>query len=517
MFHYAETGSIKVLWIVGTNPAVSFCDLNRLRTILRQRRVFVMTETAGMADVVWPASIRGEKTGSINVSRVVHLNHKAIEPPCKARSDLDIFLDFARRMDFRDKDGAPLVKWTDAERAFNAWGDCSRGRPCDYSGLSYARLSEGSGVPWPANERHPNGLVRYYADLVFDTDPDFCESYGHDLLTGAAVTSEAYRAKQPNGRAFLRAAEYVPPTEEPDEAHPFFLTTGRVIYHFHTRTKTRQSRALREAAPDAFIQVNAEDARRLGIAEGEMLRVTSRRGVAEAPARIGDMEPSTLFMPLHYGSWDDPGRPRAANELTLYEWDPVSKQPHFNYAAVRQEKVDGARLAQPDESKDSTAGPMGEGARQSRTHLADCVSLLLASEERVVRGWKTRRRTHPTAPDIGMQCALFMGWSRENASSLRHYGERRSPEAHVPDVIGRAQTGLGLLHDLQSLWLMVNDSAAWVAALHQAACALRDQAFERDLARIEIRNERQRAWLLDRIKQAAPQTLTMPSSGGEVP
>jgi anaerobic selenocysteine-containing dehydrogenase len=122
IFRYVETGSIRVLWIIGTNPAVSVPSLSRLRAILRKRGVFVivqdafMTETAEMADLVLPAAIWGEKTGcSTNVSRVVHLNPKAIEPPGEAKSDLDIFLDFARRMDFRDKDDAPLIKWADSE------------------------------------------------------------------------------------------------------------------------------------------------------------------------------------------------------------------------------------------------------------------------------------------------------------------------------------------------------------------------------------------------------------------
>jgi anaerobic selenocysteine-containing dehydrogenase len=525
IFHYVEAGSIKVLWIVGTNPAVSVSDLNRLRAILRRQGVFVivqdafMTETAEMADVVLPAAIWGEKTGcSTNVSRVVHLNCKAVEPPGKARSDLDIFLDFARRMAFRDKDGAPLIKWTDAEGAFDAWRECSRGRPCDYSGLSYAKLGQGSGIPWPANEQHPHGSVRYYTDLTFDTDPDNCESYGHDLLTGAPITAEEYRAKQPDGRAFLRAVEYVPPTEEPDADYPFFLTTGRVVYHFHTRTKTGRSKALRDAAPDAFIQVSVGDARRLGIAEGEMLRVTSRRGVAEAPARIGDIEPGTLFMPFHYGYWDNPGRPRAANELTLYEWDPVSKQPHFKYAAVKLEKAEGSPLPQPDETKHDDALAEREDTHDGRVHLADYIGLLLASEERLAHGWEALRGSHPTTPDIGMQGALFIGWSRENAAALRPhvkiYGARQGSE---PEALGgtppprRAQNPLGLLRDLTDLWLMVNESAALVAALLQGARARLDRDLERDLSAIEGRNERQRAWLLGRIRQAAPQTLAVPS------
>jgi len=525
IFDYVRDGSIRVLWIIGTNPAVSIPDLGRLRADLRKEGVFVivqdgfMTETAEFADVVLPAAIWGEKTGcSTNVDRVVHLNNKAIEPPGEARSDLDIFLDFAKRMDFRDKDGAPLIKWTDAEGAFNAWRECSRGRPCDYSGLTYAKLTGGSGIPWPCNDKHPEGLEHYYADLHFATDPDYCESYGHDLLTGAAITEEDYRAKEPNGRAFLRAAEYVPPTEEPDADYPFFLSTGRVVYHFHTRTKTGRAKELREAAPDAFIQVNEDDARRLGIEEGEMLRVTSRRGAAEAPARIGGIEPGTLFMPFHYGYWDEPGRARAANELTLYEWDPVSKQPHFKYAAVKLEKVKGKSLPQPDETKQADAAEEREDVPASRPYLADYIGLLLASEDRLILGWEKLSKAHPGTPDIGQQSTLFMTWSSENAAAIRpyvmKYGERQEGEPEALDhalPIGRPETGFGLMRDLLDLWLMVNESFVSTAVLIQGTRALGDRELEKSLAAVQARNERQRSWLLTRIRQAAPQTLAVPS------
>ena len=350
------------------------------------------------------------------------------------------------------------------------------------------------------------------------TDPDYCENYGHDLLIGAEIKEDAYRAKEPQGRAFLRAAEYVPPTEEPDAEYPFFLTTGRVVYHFHTRTKTGRSKALRDAAPDAFVQVNEDDAHRLGIADGEILRVTSRRGVAEAPARIGDIEPGTLFMPFHYGYWDDPGRPRAANELTLFEWDPVSKQPHFKYAAVKLEKAEGPPLPQPDETVREDAMAEGEGKPEGRPHLADYIGLLLASEERLIRGWDKLRDSHPTTPDIGPQSTLFAAWSRENAAAVRpyvdKYGERREGEPEALDqalLIRRPQTAFGLLRDLQDLWLMVNESTISAAVLSQGARALGDRALERDLHGVEDRNERPPAWLLTRIRQAAPQTLTVPS------
>jgi ferredoxin-nitrate reductase len=138
--------------------------------------------------------------------------------------------------------------------------------------------------------------------------------------------------------------------------------------------------------PDAFIQMNEDDARRLGIADGEMVRVTSRRGAAEAPARIGDIGPGTLFIPFHYGYWDDPGRARAANELTLYEWDAVSKQPHFKYAAVKLEKAEGKPLPQPAETRQDHPMTESEGRAAGRPYLADYIGLLVTHEDRLILG-----------------------------------------------------------------------------------------------------------------------------------
>jgi anaerobic selenocysteine-containing dehydrogenase len=117
------------------------------------------------------------------------------------------------------------------------------------------------------------------------------------------------------------------------------LTTGRVVYHFHTRTKTGRSKELHDAAPDAFVQISEQDAAKYGIKEGDMVEVTSRRGKVTEPAKIGNIVPGHVFIPFHYGYWDEPGRSRAANGLTITEWDPVSKQPHFKYAAVSIKKT----------------------------------------------------------------------------------------------------------------------------------------------------------------------------------
>jgi ferredoxin-nitrate reductase len=297
-----------------------------------------------------PAALWGEKTGCFtNADRTVHISHKAVDPPGEARSDMEIFLDFAHRMDFRDKDGEPLIKWKDAEGAFNAWKECSRDRPCDYSGLTYAKLTGDSGIQWPCNEQYPDGKERLYTDGVFNTSADYCETYGHDLVTGAEVTPEEYKANDPKGKAIIKAADYIPPTEEPDQHYPLWLSTGRVVYHFHTRTKTGRSSALNEAARDPFVQISDEDAEHYGIASGDLVEVESRRGKVVAPAKVGDILAGHLFIPFHYGYWDATGHGiangnghhRAANELTITDWDPVSKQPHFKYAAVRIRKVQG--------------------------------------------------------------------------------------------------------------------------------------------------------------------------------
>jgi anaerobic selenocysteine-containing dehydrogenase len=350
IWRYAEQGSISLLWISCTNPAVSLPELPRIREILEKEDLFVvvqdifLTETARYADVVLPAATWGEKLGTFtNADRTVHLSEKAVEPPGEAKSDLDIFLDYARRMDFRDRDGEPLIKWDDPESCFEAWKECSRGRPCDYTGLSYDKLRGGSGVQWPCNDEHPDGTERLYAEGDFNTRTDYCETYGRDLLTGAESTEMEHRALSPDGRAFLKALDYAPPHEEPRDEYPFRYTTGRTVYHFHTRTKTARAPQLQNAAPDAWVEIHPSDAERLDVGEGDVVRVESPRGRLEAKARISGIKEGVVFVPFHYGYFDQPdgadGHLRAANELTITEWDPASKQPLYKVGAVRVTKI----------------------------------------------------------------------------------------------------------------------------------------------------------------------------------
>jgi anaerobic selenocysteine-containing dehydrogenase len=352
IMRYVEDGSIRFLYVTATNPAVSMPELSRMRSILSQDRLFLvvqdifLSETAQLADVVLPAATWGEKAGTFtNVDRTVHLSEKAVDPPGQARPDLDILLDYARRLDLRDKDGDPLVKWATPEEAFEGWKECTRGRPCDYTGLSYDKLRGGSGIQWPCNDDHPDGTERIYADGQFWSDPAYCESYGKDLVTGAPVEPTEYKALNPQAKAVIKAAEYLPPHEMPSPDFPFQLISGRTLYQFHTRTKTGRAPQLQAAAPEVWVEASAADAARAGWGEGDLLRVSTPRGEVTARLRVSGIRDGVLFLPFHYGYWDTPGgdepdgHARAANELTATDWDPASKQPIFKTAAAAAVRV----------------------------------------------------------------------------------------------------------------------------------------------------------------------------------
>jgi ferredoxin-nitrate reductase len=256
IFRYAEQGSIRLLWISAADPVVSLPHAGRVRRVLESEELFLvvqdlyLTETARLADVVLPAAGWGEKTGTVTgADRTVHLCERAVEPPGEARADLDIFFDYARRMDFRDRDGAPLIGWHDAESAFEAWKACSKGRPCDCTGITYDRLRGAGGIQWPCTPSMGYGAERLYAGGRFATDPGVCQSFGHDLATGAEWGAERYCAKEPHGRAFLHAADYEPSSEVIGDGRPLYWdpVSKQPIYSVATVPMTP------DAAPDAGI------------------------------------------------------------------------------------------------------------------------------------------------------------------------------------------------------------------------------------------------------------------------
>ncbi|KAK7885848.1 hypothetical protein LTR67_010200 [Exophiala xenobiotica] len=322
MLTFIADGSIEMFWINGTNPLVSLLNLPMVRGLLTKESLFVIaqdifpTETTAITDVVLPAAAWGEKTGCFtNVDRTVHLSKKAVEPPGEAKSDFEIFYDFAKRMGFRDKDREPLISWTDPSKAFEAWKKLSKGRPCDYSRLTYEKLSGGSGIQWPCNDEFPYDKERLFDGGKFFTDIDYCQLFGHDLETGALYTKNQYKAIAPVGRAILKPCHYLLEMESVDDNYPLQLSTGRRPLHFHTRTKTGRTPWLQQVDPEPYVQVSKKDALKYNINEGDQVLVESRRE----------------------------------------QWDPVSKQPQFKSGAVRVTKIDPSDGDQPRAPKLQTA------------------------------------------------------------------------------------------------------------------------------------------------------------------
>jgi ferredoxin-nitrate reductase len=341
MMEMAERGEIEFMWVIGNNPLVSLPDQNRSRRILEKLFVvvqdpFIDTESMEIADIYFPAAMWGEKSGCVtNAERSVNLMLKAVEPPGAARTDFDIFVEVAGRLGFKDKDGAPLIGFTEPTHAFDEWRRVSKGRPCDYSAMTYELILKKGAVRWPCNAQHPEGAERLYEDLQFWTGIDECESYGADFLTGNKHTRFEYEHLDPKGKAFLKPAQWRRQVNPVSEAYPFLLITGRVVYHFHTRTKTGRSAALNARAPRAYVEIHPEDAQRLGIGLGDLVEINSRHGRWEGLAMVVDtVRPGEVFAPFHYGTGA-----QSANQHTSYARDPVSKQPQFKASPVSMRRL----------------------------------------------------------------------------------------------------------------------------------------------------------------------------------
>lgn len=299
----AKEGSpVRGMYIMGENPVLSDPNVAAAEEWFRRLDFLAvqdlfLTETARWADVVLPGSSFAEKEGTFaNTDRHIQLAEAAVAPPGQARRDLDILIDLSERL------GLP----TPHRDAGEVMDEIARVTP-SWRGVSYAKLRREGSLQYPVPTPDSPGTAFLFADRFPTAD----------------------------GRALLVPVEYLPPGELPDAEYPFFLNTGRQMYHWHTGTMTRRSEGLDSREPAPIVEIHPDDARQLGVEDGAMVRVASRRGEVVLGVRTSNRQaPGQLFIPMHY-------REAAANLLTSPHLDPYAKIAEFKVAAVRVEAVAG--------------------------------------------------------------------------------------------------------------------------------------------------------------------------------
>ncbi|MFG3705380.1 molybdopterin oxidoreductase family protein [Micromonospora sp. NPDC047670] len=306
----------KALLVFGSNPVVSAPRAGRAEGRLRDLDLlvvadFLLSETAALADVVLPTAQWAEEDGTMTNLEGRVLRRRALRPPPPGvRTDLEILADLAERLAAVDGPGAaaPAGRFpTDPRGVFTELRRASAGGTADYAGVSWERIDAHDGVFWPCPTEDGPDTPRLFTD----------------------------RFATPDGRARFHPVEHRPAAEEVCADYPLHFTTGRVLAQYQSGTQTRRVAALRRAAPDAFVELHPDLADRLGIGDGEPVRVVSRRGELRAPARLStSIRPDTVFAPFHWG-----GAARA-NSVTNDAVDPVSGMPEFKICAVRLERVD---------------------------------------------------------------------------------------------------------------------------------------------------------------------------------
>jgi formate dehydrogenase alpha subunit len=297
MIPKAYDGELKALYVIGENPLVSDPDLNHTEKSFQKLDFLVvqdifLTETARQAHVVLPATCFAEKEGTFsNTERRVQRVRKAVDGPGQTRGDWEILCDLATRM------GSPM-----AFEGSQAVMEEIRTVTPSYAGITYKRI-EGDGLHWPCpNDEHP----------------------GTPIL---------HREQFTRGKGLFHAIDFLPPDEQADEEYPLYLTTGRVLYQYHTGTMTMKSEDVNDMAPESFVEISHQDAGTYGLEDGTMVNVLSRRGEIQVRLKVSTMAVSgTVFIPFHFAQ-------AAANRLTNAALDPVSKIPEYKVCAIKLSKA----------------------------------------------------------------------------------------------------------------------------------------------------------------------------------
>ena len=313
MFQQLETGKLKAIWIAATNPMVSMPDLHRVKKGLQNAELVVVneafhpTETSRLAHVVLPVASWGERAWtSTNSERMVSRSPKMWDAPGEALPDWEVLTRFAGKMGFGE------AFWY--ENGSEVWDEfirCTKGRPCDMAGVTSSRLNDGAAFQWPCPDPYHYGTKRRYLDHQFPT---------------------------PDGKAVFLCRDHQEPFETTSADFPFVLNTGRIYAHWHTLTRTGKVEKLMARDPAAYVEMAADDATRLGVEDGDRVRISSRRGVIELPARVEPgVRAGMIFVPFHWG--DLYGEGNALNYLTVPAYGSAEKQPELKFCAVQVVKA----------------------------------------------------------------------------------------------------------------------------------------------------------------------------------
>jgi assimilatory nitrate reductase catalytic subunit len=301
-------GGVRALLVLGSNPVVSAPHANHVEDRLGALDLLVvadyfLSETAQLADVVLPAAQWAEEAGTMtNLEGRVILRRRVFVPPPGVRTDMEILCGLAARLG-----AGAFFDYASERDVFEELRRASAGGVADYSGISYERIEATGGIFWPCPADDHPGTPRLFAE----------------------------RFPRKGGRARFHAIPHAAPAEEPDAMYPLYLTTGRVLAQYQSGTQTRRVARLNAISPEPLAEFHPAAARRHGLADGDRVKLVTRRGEAEFTVKVSQaIREDTVFAPFHWGGT------RSVNRLTNPALDPVSRMPEFKVCAVRAERVD---------------------------------------------------------------------------------------------------------------------------------------------------------------------------------
>ena len=410
MFEAAKNGEIKLLWIACTNPAQSLPDLPQVTAALENAELVILqdayrnTETAAFADVLLPATSWGEKDGTVtNSERRISRVRPAAPKPQESRHDWEIVCDFARRLEKKLRPGKPtLFPFDSPEAVWNEHRELTRDRDLDITGMSYAMLEQHGPQQWPLPTGAATGKTRLYEDGIFPTA---------------------------SGRAQFFAERYKACAEKIDTRFPLALTTGRLRDQWHGMSRTGSVARLFGHTPEPRLGVNPHDLARRGLKDGELAKITSRRGAIYAQIETTDtLRSGQVYLPMHWGKRFLGGKDSGGvNTLTQPAFDPYSRQPELKHAAVKITAADLSWRLTAFAAREGDENQLLDQLQALQSEVAFFSAVPIGRE----RPGVLLRAAHHGAPSVAWLDSLDQLLGLDGEMTLRYEDARRASSRRV--------------------------------------------------------------------------------------